>query len=183
MCPRCRAPFEEPPESCPNCAFNLAVSAESFPFAPPPLEFVMNPAGLLPAEAAEAARERYEAFCARFPAIRLSFCFIQLAPGTPLSEFSFWLFNSAPAADDSRAWQILLTVDLAAGQMSLNNGYAIEPFIDPKAWHAALNHCAASCAGADWSGALVGFIDEADQLLQSAWTRADAKQKETGTSS
>ena len=183
MCPRCRAPFEEAPEACPNCAFDFAASVESFPFAPPPLDLIINPAGLLPPEAAEAARARYEAFRARYPAIGLSFCFIQLAPRTPLSEFAFWLFNSAPGADDTRAWQLLLTVDLAAGQMSLNSGYALEPFIDPKAWHAALNNYAAKCAQADWSGALVGFIDEADQLLHRAWTRAMAKQQETGTAS
>ena len=143
----------------------------------------MNPAGLLPEDVPGAVRERYDRFCDHFPGIRLSFCFIQLTPGTPLSEFAFWLFNSAPNATDERAWRLLLTVDLGAGRMSLNSGYALEPFIDPEQWTTPLNTCAAACAQADWSGALTGFIDHADGLLGAAWKDAMDKQKETGTKS
>ena len=183
VCPRCRAPWSEAPESCPNCEYDFAGSVESFPFAPPPLEFFMNPAGLLPEDTGTEVRERYDAFRDRYPDIRLSFCFIQLTPGTPLSEFAFWLFNSAPDGDDEQAWRLLLTVDLGAGRMSLNAGYALEPFIDPDQWKVPLNECAAACSNADWSEALHGFIEHADDLLQTAWKDAMAKQKETGTSS
>ena len=183
VCPRCRAPWKEAPESCPNCDYDFAAGIESFPFAPPLLEFFMNPASLLPDDVAGRVRERYDQFRERFPDIRLSFCFIQLTAGTPLSEFAFWLFNSAPNGNDERAWRLLLTVDLGAGRMSLNSGYALEPFIDPAQWKAPLNTCAAACAHADWSNALHGFIDHADELLESAWKDAIAKQKETGTPS
>lgn len=183
VCPRCRAPWTEAPESCPNCSYDFAASVESFPFAPPPLEFFMNPAELLPAEVSGEVRERYDRFRERFPDIRISFCFVQLAPGTPLSEFAFWLFNSAPESNDNQAWRLLLTVDLGAGRMSLNAGYALEPFIDPEQWTTPLNTCAAACSLTDWSGALNGFIDQADALLEAAWKDAMAKQKDPGTSS
>jgi hypothetical protein len=183
VCPRCRAPFPEPPDACPNCDYDFAAGVESFPFAPPALELFMNPAGLLPDDVAGPVRERYDAFRSRFPGISLSFCFIQLAPGTPLSEFAFWLFNSAPGAGDDRAWQLLLTVDLGAGRVSLNSGYALEPFIDPAQWTDPLNTCAAACAQADWTRALTRFIGDADRLLATAWKAAADKQKETGNSS
>lgn len=143
----------------------------------------MNPAGLLPDNVGTEVRERYDRFRDRFPDIRLSFCFIQLTPGTPLSEFAFWLFNSAPEGGDDQAWRLLLTVDLGAGRMSLNAGFALEPFIDPAQWTAPLNECAAACALANWSEAISGFIGHTDTLLESAWKDAMAKQSETETAS
>ena len=142
----------------------------------------MNPAELLPQEVPDEIRDSYEHFRERFPEIRMSFCFVQLASGTPLSEFAFWLFNSAPKSSDYQAWRLLLTVDLGAGRMSLNAGYALEPFIDPAAWKAPMNSCAAGFACSDWSGALNRFIDQAERILETTWKEAMATQKDTGTS-
>ena len=183
VCPRCRATFDAPPEACQNCGYDFALSQVSLPFAPPPLEFVMNPAGLLPDTVADDVSEAYAAFRKRFPQIQVSFCFIQLTPGIPLSEFAFWLFNTAPDPTEDRAWRMLVTIDLGAGQLSVNSGYALEPFIDPAAWSPALNSTATACAKAEWSEALTHFLHHADAILTTAWEVAASQQKKTGASS
>lgn len=177
VCPRCQVAFAEAPEACPACGYDFERACENFPFSPPPLSLIMDPAGLFSEEIEESIRIPYENLRSAFPQIDVSFCFVKLTPGTPLSEFCFWLFNASPDADESRAWRILVTADFDSGQMALTSGYAIEPFIEPSDWTANLGATATAASQGKWKEALEIFLHNADRILRCAWE--DSRDKQT----
>lgn len=168
-CPRCSGLFETHAESCPRCQFSLATARQAFPFTPPPLDFFINPAQLLPPETESALFPAYEALRSKFPQVRVTLGFLTLAPQTRLSEFAFWWFNDAPGGNDERHWHLLLVYDAHSGGLSLTPGYALEPYLLSSAWETALEKTAAAAATLGWPHALHGFLQLATALLEADW--------------
>jgi hypothetical protein len=153
------------------------VSERAFPFAPPPLSLVIDPARHLPVGIEGELHGAYEKVRKRFPQVDFSFCFVHLQDGMALQEFAFWLHNSAPGADEARAWLILVVGDLASGRLTLTAGYGLEPFIKAPAWEAALQELAACQADGQWEQGLSGFLLDARDLLTVAWNTAEQRRK------
>ena len=180
VCPRCLVAFAEAPDSCSGCGYDFERACEAFPFSPPPLGLVMDPAGLTPEGLEESIRVPYAKLRAAFPQIDLSFCFVKLAPDTPLNEFAFWLINAAPEATEQRAWHLLVTIDFDSGQISLIPGYAIEPFIEPSDWTANLGAAAMAGSAGNWTEALEIFLHNSERILHCAWEESRNKPAPTG---
>ncbi|NNC90529.1 MAG: hypothetical protein HKN82_18900 [Akkermansiaceae bacterium] len=173
-CPRCATTLEEAPEACPHCGFSLPSCARNFAFDPPPLEFLMDPEGRLAAGSGPVLTARRNALRTIVPQVDFSFCLVSLAAGHDVRDFSFWLFNSAPDLDASRAWQILVTADFTAGRIVLTPGYAVEPFLQHDPWNHALALLAERGGNDDWAGGIAAFLDRARGLLSIAAARAAA---------
>ncbi len=176
-CPRCRAKFPKAVEACPHCKFDLATCGESFPFAAPPLSLLLDPSQLLPEGIEKDLKKPSRKLCKRFPRIEISFCFVRLQAGVATQEFAFWLHNSAPDADESRAWKLLVVGDLTSGRLALTTGYALEPFVKNELWEAAMQELAACIADEQWKEGLAGFINDARVLLTAAWHGANQRRQ------
>jgi len=175
LCPHCRAKFEHPEESCSHCEFDLSVCEKAFPFSPPPLTPIIDPSGLVPAGLNEDLAKATQKLRKRFPKIEISFCFVRLQPGVATQEFAFWLHNSAPHADETRAWHLLVVGDFTSGQLALSAGYGLEPYIKNDLWEAALQELAACIADEEWKEGLNGFVADARTLLTAAWNLAEQR--------
>ncbi len=176
-CPHCRRELRQPVEACPACGFHLALCEKAFPFRPPPLSLLIDPSGLLPGEVAGQLDRPYRRFRKRFPQVGLSFCVLQLHPDLSLPDFTFWLHNSAPHADDQRAWTILVVCDLSTGRLTASPGFAVEPFLRNSFLEAALNELAACIAENAWLEGLSGFIKECSKYLEQTWTTANERRR------
>lgn len=170
-CPRCQGQFNGGVEECPSCQFSLSLARQSFPFAAPPLDFLVDPTGILPEGAETELQTSYEALRVAFPQVQISLALSNLAPGTSLREFSFWWFNDAPDGTDERLWQILLLVDAQSGALCLTPGYALEPFLLNKSWADALHATAITAQDSGWTEALKSFLRNAHTLLEAEWTK------------
>lgn len=177
VCPHCQSRLEQPEDSCGHCDFDLSQCTKSFPFAAPPLSLVIDPAKLLPEGIENEIRKAYLRLRKRARQVELSFCFVRLQAGVPIEEFAFWLHNSAPGADESRAWHLLVVGDLTSGRLTLTTGYALEPFIKPEIWEAALQELAACIADEQWKEGLKGFLVDARVLLTDAWQGAERRRQ------
>lgn len=171
-CPHCASGLEETSAACPRCGFDFAYCQESFPFAAPPLDLLIDPGQLLPAGTVEQIKPAYERLRERFPQIDLSFCFLRLQAQANLQEFAFWLHNSAPAADEHRAWTLLVVTDLTSNRLTLSPGYALEPFLRSEPWEAILQELANAIGQEEWAGGLGRFIDESSLMFRQAWELA-----------
>jgi hypothetical protein len=176
-CPHCQAESSEAAEACSRCGFAFGACQKAFPFAPPPLSLVIDPSKLLPDGIEGEIQGALQKVRKRFPQVDFSFCFVRLAAGSATQEFAFWLHNSAPGADQNRAWQVLLVGDLTSGSLALTVGYALEPFIKPRQWEAALQELAACIADEQWKQGLTGFLTDARDLLSLAWSAADQRRQ------
>ena len=170
FCPRCSSRTTEPEEVCRVCGFSLSLCEDLFPFEPPSLSLVLDPGQILPPGTRKDLLRPYKALRKRIPQVDICFCFVQLQEGCSVEEFSFWLFNTAPDADTSRAWNLLITIDLTSGQLSLTTGYALESFIAHESWEASLQELAACAGDGHWKEGLTGFLRESRDLLSSACT-------------
>ena len=167
-CPRCRSEVAESAKACGTCGFSLSLCDAIFPFEPPPLSLVVDPSRVVPPGIEKHLARPYKALRKRIPQVDICFCFVQLQHGYSVEEFAFWLFNTAPGADQSRAWNLLVTVDLLSGQLSLTSGYALEPFLVPESWGASLQELAACLGDGQWNEGLAGFLRDSRDLLSSA---------------
>jgi hypothetical protein len=179
VCPRCKGSSRDATAACRRCGFDFAACQKSFPFGAPPLSLLIDPAHLLPGEIERDLGGSYQKLRKRFPQIGFSFCFVRLGAGVATQEFAFWLHNSAPAADDCRAWQILVVGDLTSGRLALSVGYALEPFIHADQWEAALQEFAACIGDGQWKEGFNGLLTDARDLLTIAWTAAEQRRQKT----
>ena len=171
-CPRCRSEVAESAKACGTCGFSLSLCEAIFPFEAPPLSLVIDPSRVVPPGIEKHLARPYKALRKRIPQVDICFCFVQLQHGYSVEEFAFWLFNTAPGADQSRAWNLLVTVDLLSGQLSLTSGYALEPFLLPESWEASLQELAACLGDGQWNEGLAGFLRSSRDLLSSACSDA-----------
>ena len=167
-CPRCRSEVAESAKACGTCGFSLSLCEAIFPFEAPPLSLVVDPSRAVPPGIEKQLARPYKALRKRIPQVNICFCFVQLQHGYSVEEFAFWLFNTAPGADQSRAWNLLVTVDLLSGQLNLTSGYALDPFLVPESWEASLQELAACLGDGQWSKGLAGFLRDSRDLLSSA---------------
>jgi len=176
-CPHCQQQLEAQEISCPGCGFNLAECVSSFPFAAPPLSLILDPSRFLPERITKDLKKPYRKLRKCAPQVDICFCFVRLPEGSPLAEFSFWLHNTAPEADASRAWQLLVVGDLNSGQLTLTSGYALEPFLRRDLWEAALQELAACFSDEQWKEGLTGFLKDTRGLLSAACQEAARNSK------
>ena len=177
VCPHCQSKLEQPEDTCRHCDFDLSQCRKAFPFAAPPLALVIDPAKLLPEGIEKEIRQTYQKVRKRARQVELSFCFVRLQAGVSIEEFAFWLHNTAPGADESRAWHLLVVGDLTSGRLTLTTGYALEPFIKPEIWEAALQELAACIADGQWKEGLNGFLVDVRVLLTGAWQTAERRRQ------
>lgn len=115
----------------------------------------------------------------KFSQLELYFCALELGESVNISEFGFWMMNACPLQqgqdERSRAWSILLLMDVKRGLISLTPGYAIEAFIDDSAWEGALQAMAGHLAAGDYRAALLGFVEDAGQLLRDSAKNVNEK--------
>jgi hypothetical protein len=178
-CPHCQSKLEQPEDTCRHCDFDLSQCRKAFPFAAPPLALVIDPAKLLPEGIEKEIRQTYQKVRKRARQVELSFCFVRLQAGVSIEEFAFWLHNTAPGADESRAWHLLVVGDLTSGRLTLTTGYALESFIKPEIWEAALQELAACIADDQWKEGLNGFLVDVRVLLTGAWQTAERRRQKT----
>ena len=176
FCPHCRTELEEA-ERCPKCEFDLAYCEKAFPFAAPPLQLVIDPSNLLPDGIEKTLRKNYQKLRKRTPQVSVSFCFVRLQDGVSLEEFAFWLHNKAPDGEHPPAWQLVVVGDLTSGHLTMTAGYALEPFLKPELWEAALHELGACICEEQWKSGLQGFLIDARELLTAAWHSAERKRR------
>ena len=167
--------MEVPTAACPACGFSLEQSQKAFAFSPPALQLLLDPSNLLPPGITKEMGRAYRKLRRRVPQVDISFCFVSLQPATSLEAFAFWLHNTAPAADTQRAWQLLVVGDRNSGRLTMTSGYALEPFLKPELWEAALQELAACLSDEQWKEGLNGFLVDARELLTSAWHVAEQR--------
>ena len=171
-CPHCHRQIKEQENTCAGCGFSLQECVRSFPFAAPPLALIIDPSQFLPARITQDLKKPYRKLRKCIPQVDICFCFVRLPGESPLAEFAFWLHNTAPEADVSRAWQLLIVGDLNSGQLTLTSGYALEPFLRRELWEAALQELAACFSDEQWKEGLTGFLKDTRVLLSTAWQEA-----------
>lgn len=176
-CPHCQTSLSDPEERCGHCGFHLEKCRKIFPFAAPPLDLIIDPSNLLPEGIDKEIRKGYQKVRKRVPQVDISFCFVRLQAGVSIEDFGFWLHNTAPNAEEQRAWQLLVVGDLTSGRLTLTTGYALEPFMKAELWEAALQEVAACIADEQWKEGLSGFLTDARVLLTTAWHLADRRRK------
>ena len=176
LCPRCSGPFDRRSATCPSCQFSLATARQAFPFAAPPLDFVVDPARFLPEGAIEELQAPYHALQARFPQLALTLALLKLAPGTSPREFAFWWFNDAPGGSEERQWHLLLLVDAQSGTLCLTPGYALESAVLSRPLAESLSTTAATVVSQGLSEALRTFLTDARTLLDAHWLQTRAEQ-------
>ena len=177
FCPHCQQQLEPQETSCPGCGFNLGECVRLFPFAAPPLSLIIDPSRFLPERITKDLKKPYRKLRKCAPQVDICFCFVRLPEGSQLAEFAFWLHNTAPEADASRAWQLLIVGDLNSGQLTLTSGYALEPFLRRDLWEAALQELAACFSDEQWKEGLIGFLKDTRGLLSAAWQEAARNSK------
>ena len=164
-------------EHCPECRFTGADTMAMFPWPPPEWRPVMDPEGLWGAEELgliEAARQR---MFARFPQFRWVIASVALPPGLDLKAYGFWLFNVCPLAfgetAEERRWAVLLVVDVRAKQAVVVPGYAAECHLSDALCAAALGRMKGAWRHRRRGQAVVDFLTEMADGLESAWAQGD----------
>ena len=133
-CPACSAPVGDAAARCAACGFTGFDTIAMFSEEAPPLLPVLDAAGIWSSadiRRIESAREKLRR---RFPQIQWRVCTVDLAEGTKLPVFGFWLLNAGERyvgeTDNDRAWTILLLIDAASGQAAVVPGYGAERCLD-----------------------------------------------------
>ena len=128
----------------------------------------------------ESAREKLRR---RFPQIQWRVCTVDLAEGTKLPVFGFWLLNAGERyvgeTDNDRAWTILLLIDAASGQAAVVPGYGAERCLDDADWRKVLLAIRPAWSQGRTVDAVVRFFETSGSFLEQSW-RATGKRKRKG---
>ena len=176
VCPSCLLRLPEPVNRCPGCQFTGADTVDLFPLALPPLQMMLDAAGLWSDEEHERIRHRVERLRRRFPQIHWSLCSLDAGEVVNLRLFGFWLLNASPLSshetEEQRAWTVLLLFNGASGKVALVPGYGVEPWLTDVQWQKALATMMEPWNRGNRWRAVKCFFDAAERALQQAHSRA-----------
>lgn len=175
VCPSCLQRLPEAVNRCPGCEFTGADTLALFPQPLPPLQMVLDAAGLWTDAELLKIKGRIEKLQRRFPQIHWSLYSLDAGEVSNLRLFGFWLLNASPLAEgeteEQRAWTILVVFNGARGKVSLVPGYGVEPWVPDGQWQQALFSMAAAWNSGDHWRAVSRFFNASEKLLRVAHTR------------
>jgi hypothetical protein len=141
-CPACGTILVQDSPRCPSCRFTGADTMTLFPNQPPPLDDILDAAGVWDDAALREIRNARKKLRRNLPQLDWRVCSVTLNPADDLNAFGFWLFNASPLlpgeTEEARAWTVLLVINSADGRVTAVPGYAAEPWLTDEEWRDAL---------------------------------------------
>jgi hypothetical protein len=174
-CPSCLAHITQYPTVCPTCGFTGGDTMKMFPYGVPPLEPIMDTAGIWSTWEQAAIRRRLRKMRYRFPQLRWCFCSLHSEEVQSLRLFGFWMLNASPLAEgetpDNRAWTVLVIFNTATGDVATVPGYEAEPWLDDGQWERLLGEMAVPWSRGKPGVAVVDFLRKSEEAFRRAWRR------------
>ena len=157
-CPSCRKPITEPDARCPHCGLTLRKLDLRFGVAPKHFSYLTDRSlTLLPQNRAK-LRTLLQLFRSKFPQSLFSVFVTELPLGTALSEYIFWLANrvqfSSVESTGENNFDLLLVIDLAAGEAGLAVGYGLENYLSEEVLRDVLEAGRSAFEAKDWSAGI-----------------------------
>ncbi|MGC4015994.1 MAG: hypothetical protein QM755_15925 [Luteolibacter sp.] len=176
VCPACLVRLPQNAAVCPSCRFSGEDTMKMFPHALPPLQGMLDAAGLWSGSEQSTIARRVKKIRHRFPQIHWSVCSVDATAIENLRLFGFWMLNASPLAEgetaDQRAWTVLLLFNGATGKAALVPGYGVEPWLSDDQWQKLLLEMTVAWGRGKRAVALVRFFDSTERVLRRACKRA-----------
>ena len=174
-CPACSGAVRIASKWCPSCHFTGSHTIDMFAGISPPLPLVFDAAEVLDPAKIRKIESAILKLQKKFPQFRWRVCTVCLPVDRRLSLFGFWLFNTAPLAEEerseSREWTVLLTVNALTGEAVVTAGYAVETCISDNDWVALLDRMEKPWSRGNPSGAILRFMAATSRHLELSWKR------------
>ena len=184
VCPSCLQRLPESVNRCPGCEFTGADTLALFPQALPPLQMILDAAGLWSDPELLKIKRRLEKLQRRFPQIHWSLYSLDAGEVSNLRLFGFWLLNASPLAEgeteEQRAWTILVVFNGASGKVALVPGYGVEPWVPDLQWQQALSKMTDAWNAGDRLRAVSRFFDASEKVLREAHLRVASQLRRGG---
>ncbi|OYV06507.1 MAG: hypothetical protein CFE26_05915 [Verrucomicrobiales bacterium VVV1] len=175
VCPSCLQRLPESVNRCPGCDFTGADTLALFPQPLPPLQMVLDAAGLWTDAELLLIKGRIEKLQRRFPQFHWSLYSLDAGEVSNLRLFGFWLLNASPLSEheteEQRAWTILMVFNGASGKVALVPGYGAEPWVTDLQWQQALQAMSEGWNAGKRGHAVRRFFDASEKALQLAYSR------------
>lgn len=144
-CPSCGLAFQNIKlVKCLRCEFDLAKTDLIFPYAPPPMDPLMDHLQTFSEEQREGILSEFALLTQKFPQISIALCNLNLISTTDPRVFGFWMLNRSPLGKDETAEQrtftMLIVIDQENQRLSASAGLALEPFLPSTEISRALEH-------------------------------------------
>lgn len=169
-CPSCLNPLDAPAPVCPHCRFSLQRLDTKFGFVPAHSRFLTDRTGQLPLDEMTQLRAMLRLFQTKFPQSTLSVFITELARGTSVSEYAFWMANRAKFSAGDKTlgnnFSLLLVVDLAGQTAALTVGYGMERYVSEQDLKSILDDFANSARDNGLAGGLRAAIDSTTRRLR-----------------
>jgi uncharacterized membrane protein YgcG len=162
-CPSCRTTVTAPVERCPSCKFALRKGDAKFGRPPRHSRYLTDRTGRLLLSEMPKLRGHLELFEKKFPQSLFSVFITELSPGTPVSEYAFWLANrarfSSIEAIGSENFDLLLVIDAVAGTAAFTVGYGLEKYLSESDLEEILAAAVPAFRKGDFAGGILSCID------------------------
>lgn len=161
-CPSCRRPVDVPAPSCPHCHVSLRKLDLKFGVAPKHLGTVTDHEQILTSAERRHLTTLLRLFQRKFPQMIFEVVIAELAAGTSIGEYTFWLANrmrfSAIEAKGERNFDLLLVVN-TTGESGLSAGYGLENLVAEEELRSALEGGRESFAAGRWAEGIERCVD------------------------
>ncbi len=169
-CPSCAFVLTGPVERCPQCKVSISRLDMKFGLVPAHSRFLTDRTGKLPLEDMEQLRAALRLFQKKFPQTQFSVLIVELAPGTSVAEYAFWLANRAKFGSVEKKfgdnYNLLLVIDLNAGTAVMTVGYGLEPYVTQSDLQHVLDDLAAGMRDGGLTNGLRICIESVTQRLR-----------------
>ena len=177
-CPSCASPLTEAVERCPQCKLSISRLDMKFGLIPAHSRFLTDRSGTLPLEDMEQLRAALRLFQKKFPQTLFSILIVELAPGTSVPEYAFWLANRARFGSAEKRfsdnYNVLLLIDLNSRTAAVTVGYGLEGYVAERDLQQVLNDFAAGIRDGGLTNGLRLCIESLTQRLRQLSTQAKA---------
>ena len=175
-CPSCRTDMPAAEERCSSCKFALRKADAKFGRPPRHSRYVTDRFERLELDEMQKVRRELELFEKKFPQCLLSVFVTELTPGTPVSEYAFWLANRANFSSIQQVgaenFDLLLVIDATAGAAALTVGYGLENHLEESDLDEILTAGAKAFREGDLAAGILLCIERAVQRMREISVRA-----------
>lgn len=169
-CPSCLKPLEAPVPRCPECRLSLQRLDTKFGLVPAHSRFLTDRTGQLPLDEMNQLRAALRLFQKKFPQSLFSIFVMELARGTSVTEYAFWLANRAKFSSAEKTggenFSLLLVIDLAGKAAALTVGYGLEPYVSEQDLKSILDDFANGMRDGGLADGLRACIDSMTRRLR-----------------
>lgn len=182
-CPSCGTPLAAPAPRCEACKFSLQRLDMKFGLVPRHSRYLSDRSGRLALSEMTTLREALRLFEKKFPQILLSVLVTELPVGSGVREYAFWMANRARFSSIEKTqgenFDMLLVIDLAAGEAALTAGYGLEPHITEEELALALQSLFDPLQAGNMAEAIQACLRTLTTILREDSVRAKERELET----